>query len=180
MTALQEQPISFLDLQMKNFLKKNREIIAYLFFGVVTTAVSMGVYFAILAVAEYVLGVSPSEARFNAIRLLAQILQWIAGVLVAFYTNKKWVFTDAEKGRNAGMKQFFAFSGSRVGTYFIEVVINLGVIALLEHLNYRALTFNLIVFSIVLSARLWAKVVSSVVVVISNYFISKWLVFKKN
>ena len=77
---------------MKNFLQKNREIIAYLFFGVVTTAVSMGVYFAILAVAEHVVGISPSEAKFNAVRLFAQILQWVAGVLVAFFTNKKWVF----------------------------------------------------------------------------------------
>ena len=52
---------------MKNLLKKYREIIAYLFFGVVTTAVSMGVYFAILAVAEHVAGISLSEAKFNVI-----------------------------------------------------------------------------------------------------------------
>ena len=37
----------------------------------------------------------------------------------------------------------------------------------------------LIIFSIALTSRLWAKVISSIVVVVSNYFISKLLVFKK-
>ena len=164
----------------KEFCLKHKEILLYLFFGVVTTVVSLAACWATLK-----LGVMFEALRDESgeptelLDIIGSTVQWVTGVLVAFFTNKKWVFTDAEKGRNAGMKQFFAFSGSRVGTYFIEVVINLGVIALLEHLNYRALALNLIVFSMVLSARLWAKVVSSVFVVISNYFISKWLVFKK-
>ena len=166
--------------KLKELYVKYKEIILYLFFGVVTTVVSLAACFVTLKV-----GVMFEALRDEAgeptelLDVLGSTVQWVSGVLVAFFTNKKWVFTDAEKGKRAGVKQFFTFCGSRVGTYFVEVVINLGVIALFEALNYRAPTLNLIIFSIVLSARLWAKVVSSVVVVISNYFISKLLVFKK-
>lgn len=174
MTALQEQHISFLDLQMKNFLKKNREIIAYLFFGVVTTAVSMGVYFAILAVAEYVLGVSPSEARFNAVRLFAQILQWIAGVLVAFFTNKKWVFNADGTSKKETAAELSKFALGRVGTLGIDTALTFGTVWLLNAMNY--VPFKLI---LTFTADLWSKIVSSVVVIIANYVISKFVVFKK-
>ena len=59
-------------------------------------------------------------------------------------------------------------------TYFVEVFVNLGAIALLEWLGYRA--FALI--GIEITARFWAKMISSVIVVVSNYFISKLIVFK--
>ena len=78
-------------------MQKYREIIAYLFFGVVTTVVSMGVYFTILLLAEHLGKISPDDAKFNAVRLVAQILQWICGVIVAFVTNKKWVFKVISK-----------------------------------------------------------------------------------
>jgi putative flippase GtrA len=111
--------------------------------------------------------------------IIGSTVQWVSGVLVAFITNRLWVFTYAEKGFKAGLKQLAVFSGSRVGTYFIEVAINLGVIALFDAFGYVAPTLNLVVVSFALTSRVWAKVVSSVVVVISNYFISKLLVFRK-
>jgi putative flippase GtrA len=164
---------------MKDFLKKYREIITYLVFGVITTAVSMGVYFAILMLAEHLGGISPSSPEFNGVRLVAQVLQWIAGVLVAFFTNKKWVFKNEEKGMSGTGVQLVKFAGARVMTYFLEVGVNLGAIALLDACGYNAPTLTLFSISIVLSSRLWAKVISSVLVVISNYFISKLLVFVK-
>ena len=100
-------------------------------------------------------------------------------VLVAFFTNKFWVFTNSEKGIRATAKQLATFSGARVATLFVEIIINLGVIAIFDALGYRAPTLNLIIISLTLTSRLWAKAVSSVVVVISNYFISKLWVFKK-
>ena len=164
--------------KLKELYKKYKEIILYLFFGFVTTVVSLAACWATLKIGVIFLHDEAGEPT-ELLDVLGSTVQWVVGVLVAFFTNKKWVFTDAEKGKAAGLKQFFTFCGSRVGTYFLEVVINLGVIALFEALGYRAPTLNLIIFSLVLSARLWAKVVSSIVVVISNYFISKLLVFKK-
>ena len=159
---------------MKELFKKYREIITYLVFGVITTAVSMGVYFAILAVAEHFVGVSPETPEFNVARLVAQILQWIAGVLVAFFTNKRWVFeaygtTAGETGR-----ELLKFSLGRVGTLGLDTALTFGTVWVLEALGYVPFTFIL-----TFSADLWSKIVASVFVIITNYVISKFLVFKK-
>ena len=69
---------------MRKLFEKYREIISYIFFGVITTLVSMGVYFAILKSGELLFRISPEERKFNGVRLVAQVLQWVAGVLVAF------------------------------------------------------------------------------------------------
>ena len=158
---------------MKSFLQKNREIIAYLFFGVVTTAVSMGVYFAILLVAEHLAGISASDASFNAVRLVAQILQWIAGVLVAFFTNKRWVFNAGGTDGRETATELSKFAAGRLGTLGLDTVLTFGTVWLLNALNYVPFKFIL-----TFTAYLWSKIVASVVVIVSNYLISKFFVFK--
>ena len=159
---------------MKELFVKYREIITYLFFGVVTTAVSMGVYFAILAIAEYLGGVSPESPEFNAIRLVAQVLQWVAGVLVAFFTNKKWVFNASGTGASETARELGTFALGRVGTLGLDTLLTFGTVWILNALNYVPFKFIL-----TFTADLWSKIVASVVVIISNYVISKFLVFKK-
>lgn len=159
---------------MKNFLKKNREIIAYLFFGVITTAVSMGVYFSILTIAEHIGGISPDEPIFNAVRVIAQILQWIAGVLVAFFTNKKWVFCVSGTTKKESATELSKFAVGRLATLVLDTALTFGTVWLLNALNYVPFTIV-----ITFSADLWSKIVSSVVVIITNYVISKFIVFKK-
>ena len=166
--------------KIKKIYEKHKELIRYLFFGIITTVVSLGFCFATLKI-----GVLFEPLRDEAgeptelLDIIGSITQWVSGVLVAFFTNKRWVFTSSEKGARATAKQLVAFSGARVATLFIEIVINLGVIAAFDALGYKAPVMNLIIFSLALTSRLWAKVVSSIVVVISNYFISKLWVFKK-
>ncbi len=159
---------------MMVFFKKHREIIAYLVFGVITTAVSMGVYFLILAAAEYLGGISPEAAEFNAVRLVAQVLQWIAGVLVAFFTNKKWVFNAGGTNTNETARELGAFALGRVGTLGLDTLLTFGTVWILNAFNYVPFKFIL-----TFTADLWSKIVASVVVIISNYVISKFLVFKK-
>ncbi len=166
--------------KIKNLYQKYKEIILYLLFGVITTVVSLACCFITLKVGvlfDFLRGVDgePNEL----LDIIGSIVQWVSGVLVAFFTNKKWVFTDAEKGKGATLRQLITFSGARVATLFVEIVINLGTIALFDLAGYKPISLNLIVFTLALTSRLWAKVVSSVVVVVSNYFISKLIVFKK-
>ena len=89
---------------IKRFLKKYREIISYLFFGVLTTAVGMGTYFIILY-ASRLFGINEGEGGYNAVRVVAQITQWVLAVLFAYYTNKKFVFLvkggDDKTGKEA-------------------------------------------------------------------------------
>ena len=159
---------------MKELFKKYREIIVYLFFGVVTTAVSMATYFAILAGAEHLLAISPSDAKFNAVRLVAQLLQWVVGVLVAFFTNKKWVFNAGGTGATETVRELSKFALGRVGTLGLDTLLTFGTVWVLDAAGY--VPFKLI---LTFTADLWSKIVASVVVIISNYVISKYLVFKK-
>ena len=159
---------------MKKLFDKYREIIVYLIFGVLTTLVSMGVYFGILLFAEHICQISPNESKFNIIRLVAQIVQWVAGVLVAFFTNKKWVFNAAGTTRSETSKELSKFAFGRVGTLGLDTLLTFGTVWLLNAINYVPFKFV-----VIFTADLWSKIVASIVVIISNYIISKFFVFKK-
>ncbi len=156
--------------------KKLRELIAYLIFGVLTTAVSMLIYFIILWAGEYLLSLSPEDGAFYYVRIVAEILQWAGGVLFAFFTNKKWVFTEADQEVST-LKQLQIFAGSRLLTLGLDAILTFGTVWLLQTAGYRefALTF---IITLTVTADLISKIVAAVFVVISNYFISKIFVFK--
>lgn len=161
--------------KIKALWSKYKEIILYLFFGVVTTVVSLAACFVTLRIGVVFL----NDGEGNPTALLDVIgssVQWVSGVLVAFITNKLWVFTNAERGAKNTAKQLGKFAAGRVFTYFLEVVANLAVIALFDTLGYRAFTLIGISFT----SRVWAKVITSVIVVVTNYILSKLLVFKKS
>ena len=108
---------------------------------------------------------------------IAQVIQWIAAVLFAFFTNKKWVFTDADKNVST-IKQLTVFAGGRVVTFLIDLFGTILIAIAISQL-IPALT------SVMLLGREWnlaeigAKVFVAVVVLVSNYVISKLLVFRK-
>lgn len=164
--------------KIKSLYKKYEELISYLFFGIVTTVCSLVVCFVTLKLGVLIWHDEAGQPT-EFLDVLGSTTQWISGVLVAFFTNKKWVFKNTERGLRKTGTQLVKFAGARVLTYFLEVVINLGAIAAFDAFGYTAPTLEIFAISIVLSSRLWAKAISSVLVVISNYFISKLIVFKK-
>ncbi len=166
--------------KIKELCKKYREIILYLVFGVLTTLVGWIVYFAVLFIMKKAMGI-PSDVtdggRYLVAYTVAQVIQWIAAVLFAFFTNRKWVFTDADK--NAPMlPQLGTFALGRVLTFGLDYIVTyfggMGLAALLPMLN-----------SVDFIGREWnineiaAKVVAAVIVIIGNYVFSKLLVFRK-
>ena len=166
--------------KIKKIYEKYKEIILYLLFGVITTVVSLASCFITLKIGvlfDFLRGADGEPTEL--LDVIGSCVQWVTGVLVAFYTNKKWVFTGSEQGKEATLKQLITFSGARVATLFVEIVINLGTIALFDLAGYKPVELNLIILTLALTSRLWAKIVSSIVVVVSNYFISKLIVFKK-
>ncbi len=164
--------------KLKQLYVKHKQLILYLLFGFITTVASLFACYLTLKIGVVFLHDENGEPT-ELLDILGSTSQWVVGVLVAFITNKEWVFTDAEKGIRSTVKQLATFSGARVLTYFLEVAVNLGVIALLEAARYKAFSLPLIIVNIEVSSRIWAKVVSSVLVVVSNYFISKLIVFRK-
>lgn len=135
---------------MKELFNKYKEIIIYLIFGVLTTIISLIVYYAL----TYTI-LNPNNSIYLQI---ANILSWIAGVLFAYFTNRKYVFESKNKNK---LKEFTSFVGSRVTTLILDMLI-MGVGVSLLHGNDKIL-----------------KLISQVLVIVGNYVLSKLIVFKK-
>ena len=166
--------------KLKALFIKYKEVILYLVFGVLTTLVGWAVYFSVLLGAKALMGI-PSDVtsggKYVIAYTTAQVIQWIAAVLFAYFTNRKWVFTDGDKNAPI-LPQLGVFALGRVATFGLDYVVTyfggMGLAALIPALN-----------GVSLLGREWnvneiaAKVVAAVIVIIGNYVFSKLLVFRK-
>ena len=91
-----------------NLLRREREKVTYLFFGVLTTLVNIAGYSLLSAQ-----GLSTGWA--NGIALAVSIL-------FAYFTNRRWVFLSRAHGR-AALREFGSFILCRIGTGLIDQVI---------------------------------------------------------
>lgn len=129
---------------------KYKEIINYLIVGVLTTIISLAVY--------YLCTITFLNPK-NAFQLqLANVISWILSVTFAYFTNRKYVF---ESKNPHILKEASAFFLARVGTLLMDMGIMFLCVTLMG-MNDKI-----------------AKLISQVVVIIGNYVISKWFVFKK-
>ena len=164
---------------MKELLEKYREIILYFIFGVLTTLVGWAVYFGILLVGKAALDI-PAEVTsggsYLALYTAAQVIQWVAAVLFAFFTNRAYVFTGADKDARM-LPQLSKFAAGRVATFGVDYLVTyFGAIALSKII----VAWNSVeIFGKELNLNeIGAKVVAAVIVIIANYFFSKLFVFK--
>ena len=128
-------------------LKKYKEAISYLFFGVVTTAVSFVLYYALLYLGVHY--------------LWAQAISWIGAVLVAYITNKLWVFESRVTGFLPILRELCSFVLSRLFSFGVETL-----------LLYLMVDVASIGEGI-------AKIPVAVITVVLNYITGKLMVFKK-
>lgn len=163
---------------MKKLFKKYREIIMYLVFGVLTTAVGMGTYYLIMLGAEHLLQIpmdDETSGTYITVYVIAQVIQWIAAVLFAFLTNRKWVFTEADRSKGTFWQQLVKFAGARVVSFLLDLGVTYGCTLLLA----LWITTPPVILGIDLTPGLIAKVIAAVLVVIANYVLSKLFVFRK-
>ena len=138
--------------KLSKIIKKvcTKEVIMYLIFGVLTTVVSLAVYYALIFTI-----LNPD----NAIQLqIANILSWIAGVAFAYVTNRKYVFESKETNK---VKELSKFVTSRLVTLFLDMFIMFVGVTCLKG-NDKIV-----------------KLISQVLVIIGNYIFSKIFVFRK-
>lgn len=90
-------------------LNQYRDIISYLFFGVLTTLVNLVVYMPLYNI----LGLSAT---------LSNAVAWIVCVIVSFLTNKPFVFHSHDWSRDVVVPEFAKFVGTRVGSGLLETV----------------------------------------------------------
>ena len=163
---------------MKKLWEKYREIILYLVFGVLTTLVGMGTYFLMLWAAERLFAVSPEAPAYHAVRAVAQVVQWVLAVLFAYVTNKRYVFRVEEGNEGRRLGGFFA---ARLFSLGVDSAVTFGTVLALGRMNYSAFStnFGFLPLSINFTADLWSKLAAAVVVIVVNYVLSKFLVFRK-
>ncbi len=136
--------------KLKELYLKYKEIINYLIFGVLTTVVSLGTYYAlVLTILD---ANNPIELQ------IANIIAWITCVTFAYFTNKKYVFAPTTKNVWREMIEFYS---SRLLSLFVDM----GLMFLLV----STLNFNDKI----------VKVIIQVIIIIMNYVLSKLVVFKK-
>ena len=88
-------------------LEKYWDILSYLFFGVLTTAVNYLVYL----------------PCYNLLRLsaaLSNVIAWVVAVAFAYLTNKPWVFKSHDWSRQTVIPELIRFVGCRIGSGLLE------------------------------------------------------------
>lgn len=86
----------------------------------------------------------------------------VLAVLFAYFTNRKWVFNSTASTPKEVFTEFYKFIGGRAFTMVVEAV-----------------GFYLL-FSILGVQKLISKLLISIIVIILNFFISKFFAFKKS
>ncbi len=130
--------------------KKYKEVINYLVFGVLTTILTLLIYYGL----TYTI-MDPN----NALMLQgANIISWVVAVIFAYITNRKFVF---ESKSNNIIKECVSFFGARIVTLIMDMII--------MFIGVTVFKGNDKIF----------KLISQIVVIVSNYVFSKLFVFKK-
>ena len=132
---------------MKALFMKYKEVISYLIFGVLTTVVNFVVYFA-----------CTDGLHIN--YLAATAVSWVAAVLFAYVTNRKWVFESKVRGFMPILREMAVFVGCRV----FSGVMDMGIMFISVDM-------------IGISDRI-AKFITQVAVVVLNYIFSKIIIFR--
>ena len=150
------------------------EVLSYLFFGVMTTVVNLGVFYVsdkLLgngALADFSVGSQVFKVTFEEVSTL---ISWIAAVLFAYFTNKLWVFESKSWELKVVVKELVSFFGARIVSF-----------AVFESLGFmvvRNLLININVFDNENAPKWIAKILISVLVVVFNYVMSKLLIFRR-
>ncbi len=94
------------------------------------------------------------------VNIVSVITSWLFSVIFAFVTNKLYVFKSVFSDRSIVYKEIVLFFVSRVSTGVIDVVI--------MYMAVDVMSFNSTI----------CKIVSNVIVVILNFVVSKFCVFK--
>ncbi len=127
------------------FYAKNKSVLLYVFFGGLTTLVSIVSFVAF----DPILG-----------ELIANVISWILAVTFAYFTNRVWVFCSDVKGK-AILKEMLSFYSGRLITLGLEEAM------LFVFVTWLQFNGTLI------------KIIAQFLVLVGNYLISKWIIFKK-
>ncbi|MBJ7687810.1 GtrA family protein [Weissella confusa] len=126
--------------------EKYKALILYGIFGVTTTIINVVSYALLLFV-----GINVQ---------IAVVFSWLLAVIVAYLTNRVWVFNSGAVTKLELLREFISFMLARLATLVVEMVIIWFGVQLLNQ-----------------DPIVW-KIIDNIVVITLNYIISKLIVFK--
>ena len=147
-----------------DFMKAHREAILYVFWGAFTTLVTL---------ASYALFVR----AFNVDPNISNILSWVCGVTFAFVVNKWLVFESRTTKARILLWELGSFFSSRIFTGIIAFILFpilndwMGLSAIVLDFGFLSILFG--------TSGMLAKIITSVVEIVLNWILSKYVVFKK-
>ena len=113
------------------------------------------------------LGFFVSIIAFEIPRLLgvniiaSNVISWIVAVIFIYFTNRKFVFNSDKKDKKSVTIEVISFFAARLFTLLLET---LCILLIADVLHW---------------GDLFAKCVGQFVVIVTNYILSKFLIFKK-
>lgn len=96
--------------KIKKLWQQHREVITYIFWGVMTTIVNYAVYFVCTRI-------------LNVGYLAGNLTAWVFAVLFAYVTNKRFVFRTPWDSGIGILQELLSFVSGRVASLVIESVI---------------------------------------------------------
>lgn len=93
--------------KIKSFIQKYWAPLSYLFFGVLTTAVSYGIFL-------------PCYNLLKLSATVSNLLSWVAAVLFAYLTNKPFVFKSHDWSLKTVLPEFAKFVSCRIASGVVE------------------------------------------------------------
>ena len=151
--------------KIKDSFIKFKEIITYVIFGVLTTVVSWGSYTVFVEVLSMKV-------------FVGNLLSWICAIVFAYVTNKLWVFESKSWKPSVIGKEIVTFVASRGITGVIEILcVPLLAKTGFDNIFYGILEKMNISIGILFTDGIYSKIFLSVVVVILNYFFSKFILY---
>ena len=93
--------------KLRALIRKHYDILAYLFFGVLTTAVNYVVYL-------------PCYNLLQLSAAVSNVIAWVAAVAFAYVTNKPFVFRSHDWSAKTVVPELTKFVGSRVASGALE------------------------------------------------------------
>lgn len=147
---------------IKKLFIKYREVIDYLFWGILTTVVSW-CSFGLFSISFNAV----IKNTVSAAIICANILSWLCATAFAFVTNKLWVFRSKSWNKKIVFTELSKFVSARMATGIFELI----AVPLLVKIGLNQTILDV--------EGMFSKILVSIIVVILNYLLSKIFIFKK-
>ena len=150
--------------------KKNslsRELVLYIIFGILTTAVNIGVQYAV----SFCFGLNDAGKVW-----IANPIAWVAGVLFAYVTNRLFVFRSQARGLKAVAAEAGEFFLARFVTLLFDQLVMWLLVG--RYWGLDRFVSSLLHMGLEQANNLDAKLISNVIVIILNYVFSKLIIFR--